>query len=439
MPTLFVANNRTEHMVGDLAVLTDEQRRLAGYTAQRMLSYVGEGDVLVVPHPPNDSFARYLTELMDVDLGKIRMMAPPPGRFGVDVLSADRFEDFRFDRALAAAIQETGATRLFPIIFDAVMVRLARRHGLAADTPGFGFVGQGGSDLLNSKSVFRALAGGTGCPIPEGRVTANAAATEEWLWELLSSGRCAIVKQDQHVGGYGNEILSPYDGVTPIGAAEVITVPDREALHDLVCRRWPWYSGDGRRRVVVEHYVPDCTPVYVEMSITDDDVELFGHGEMLTKPIFNGLVIPAQSAAHPGWPGYLEAAEKLCQAIRGMGYRGLISIDGIVTPAGEVLLNEVNGRVGGSTHVTRIAQHLVGPAFLRERVVMQRHFWPVPSFDQALAALRASGLAFDRETRTGVVITSDDVTGGTVEYCLIAENVEHATELEDRIGKLSVS
>ncbi|MFD9957913.1 peptide ligase PGM1-related protein [Amycolatopsis sp. NPDC058986] len=437
MSTVFVANNRTEQMVGDLGAMTAEQRRFAGYTAQRMLWYVGEGDILVVPHAPSESFSRYLTELMDVDLGTVHILAPPPGRYGVDVLSSDRIENAEFQRELSVHVEKTGAARVFPIIFDEVMTRLTRNLGLERCTPGFGFVGQGGSDLLNSKSAFRALAGGTGCPIAEGRVVRDRAAAEAYLWELLSDGRCAIVKQDQHVGGFGNEIISPREGVDPIGAPQVLVITDRPALHELVTRRWPWYSGEDRRRVVIEHYVPDCTPVYVEMSITDEGVALFGHGEMLTKPIFNGLVIPAQSASHPAWPSFLGAAENLCQAIHGMGYRGLISIDGIVSPGGEILLNEVNGRVGGSTHVTRLTQHLVGPRFLAERVVMQRHFWPVPSFDRALAALRANDLAFDRDRRTGVVITSDDVTGGTVEYCLIGEDFEHATEIEHRIDELT--
>ncbi|WP_216213645.1 preATP grasp domain-containing protein [Amycolatopsis aidingensis] len=437
MSTVFVANNRTEQMVGDLGALPPEQRRFAGYTAQRMLWYVDEGDILVVPHAPSEPFSRYLTGLMDVDLDTVQILVPPPGQFGVDVLSADRIENKEFQDKLKSYVDKSYSSGVFPIIFDEVIARLTRRLGLADCTPGFGFFGQGGSNLLNSKSAFRALAGGTGCPIADGRVVRDMEAAESYLWELLSSGLCAIVKQDQHVGGFGNEIISPRDGVNPIGAPQVMTITERSALHELVTRRWPWYSGNNRRQVVIEHYIPDCTPVYIEMSITDDGVALFGHGEMLTKPIFNGLVIPAQSASHPAWPGFISATENLCQAIYGMGYRGLISIDGIVTPAGEILINEVNGRVGGSTHVTRLIQHLVGPQFLDERVVMQRHFWPVPSFDRALEALSNHDLAFDRSPRTGAVITSDDVTGGTVEYCLIGESFEHATELEERINELT--
>src|ERR1039457_7116897 len=66
-----------------------------------------------------------------------------------------------------------------------------------------GFVDQGGNELLNSKVTFRAVAAGTGLPIPEGIVTETPAEAVDFLWELLGSNRAAIAKQDTGSGGRG--------------------------------------------------------------------------------------------------------------------------------------------------------------------------------------------------------------------------------------------
>ncbi|MFD9790938.1 peptide ligase PGM1-related protein [Streptomyces sp. NPDC059070] len=437
MSTLFIANNRTAQMVGDLDELTAEHRRTAGVTAQRMIWYAAEGDVLVVPHVPSEEFLAYVTALTGHDRAQIAVIAPPPGRLGADVLTPDRWRDAAFLEQLRRHADEGGLDGVFPIYYDPSVIELTRSLGLGATTPGFPYIHQGGGQLLNSKATFRAIAAGIGCPVPEGRVAFGRAEAEEFLAELLADGRHAIVKKDFHVAGYGNAILSRSADVTPIGAPEVTVLAGREELADHLDERWEWYSNDDTRPVVIEDYTPDSVPVYAEFRIGAGATELFGHGEMLMGPIFNGLVVPAQSADHPGFPHFLAEAHRLCETVRAMGYQGPISVDGIVTPDGRILINEFNGRVGGSTHINYVAEQLVGADFLRERVLIQRHQWQVPSFAGAVAALEERGLAFDADTRTGVVITSDDSrAGGTVEYCLIAEDLAAAEKAERILGEL---
>ncbi|MFF3210039.1 peptide ligase PGM1-related protein [Streptomyces sp. NPDC002886] len=439
MSTLFIANNRTAQMVGDLAELTAEHRRTAGVTAQRMIWYAAEGDVLVVPHVPSEEFLAYVAALTGADRDRITVLAPPAGGLGVDVLTPDRWEDREFVEELRRATGESGVARVFPIYYDSPVVGLAHSLELGATTPGFRYIHQGGGQLLNSKATFRALAAGIGNPIPNGVVAFTRAEAEEFLWELLERGRHAIVKKDFHVAGYGNAILSGDADVTPIGAPEVTVLNGREDLARHLDQRWAWYSDDDSRPVVVEDYTPDSVPVYAEFRIGEEGTELFGHGEMLMGPIFNGLVIPAKSADHPRFPAFLTEAHRLCETVRAMGYRGPISVDAIVTPGGEILINEFNGRVGGSTHINYLAEQLVGPDFLRERILIQRHHWQVPSFREAVDRIRELGLAFDPESRTGVVITSDDSRdGGTVEYCLVAEDMTAAEEIEEALSRLFV-
>ncbi|WP_030625035.1 peptide ligase PGM1-related protein [Streptomyces sclerotialus] len=437
MSTLFIANNRTAQMVGDLEELTPDHRRNAGVTAQRMIWYASEGDVLVVPHVPSEEFLAYVTGLTGADRSKITVIAPPAGWLGTDVLTPDRWEDEEFLRELGEHVRASGVDRVFPIYFDSSVIRLTRELGLDESTSGFPYIHQGGGQLLNSKATFRAVAAGGGCPIPRGIVAFRRAEAEDFLWELLSEDRHAIVKKDFHVAGYGNAILSRDPGVTPIGAPEVTVLNSRDDLAAHLDKQWGWYSEDGTRPVVVEDYAPDSSPVYAEFRITAHETTLFGHGEMLMGPIFNGLVIPAKATAHPEFPRFLDEAHRLCETVRTMGYRGPISVDGIVTPDDEILLNEFNGRVGGSTHINYLAEQLVGDDFLRERLLIQRHHWPVPSFEEAVRRLEREGLAYDRDERTGVVLTSDDSRlGGTVEYCLIAKDMSEAEKTEEVLAGL---
>ena len=285
--------------------------------------------------------------------------------------------------------------------------------------------------MLNSKGVFRAIAAGVGAPIAAGAVVSNSRDVAERAWALLDAGRCVIVKQDFHVGGFGNEILSPVKGIQALGASRVVTLTDRPAVEEHVARQWSRYSNDERHNVIVEDYAPDSVPLYAEAEITDSKTTVLNHGEMRMAPVFDGFVIPGKLTTPAQRATFLEAVTLLCEPVRAIGYRGLINIDGIVTPDGATLLTEFNGRLGGSTHLHEIGTRLVGHEYAARRILATRNHWPVPSFEEAMSLLHANGIAFDSTTRTGVVITCDHShLERAVEYCVIAADVEQADEIE---------
>src|SRR5690349_16947927 len=94
---LHIANTFTEDIFGDLGSIPEGARQSAGCGAHRMVWFLGEGDVCVFPVLPEDSYVDYVTALTGVRRSSLRLLAPPPGALGVDLLSPDRLaaEEFR--------------------------------------------------------------------------------------------------------------------------------------------------------------------------------------------------------------------------------------------------------------------------------------------------------------------------------------------------------
>uniref|UniRef100_UPI002F91B0CB preATP grasp domain-containing protein n=1 Tax=Streptomyces anthocyanicus TaxID=68174 RepID=UPI002F91B0CB len=441
MSTLIISNQRTEEMVGDLELLDPEYRLYVGNQAQRMAWCLSRDNVLVLPIPVPEEYLRYVTAMLGIPRESVQVLVPPAGRLGEGVLSRDRLTDEGFLTALRTAVQAHGVDTVLPFHFDSSVAELTRTLGLDKEIPGYGFLDQSGGRLLNSKSTFRALAGGTGAPVPLGGVFSAQKEAEAFLWErLLSQGQPAILKQDFHVAGFGNEIVAPYAGVDPLGAQRAVVAATRADLGTYLTERWPWLTDGGRNHVVIEQYIPEAAPIYAEVRIEEHGVEFTGHGEMRMKPVLNGLIVPAPSAELPAFPGFLEAVQRLCKPIHAMGYRGIVSIDAIVTPDRNILINEFNCRTGGSTHIHRIGERVVGDDYFEQRVLVELRRCTFPPFAATVRALNEHGLAYDSGTRTGVLITVDDnsPSGGFGEYCVVARDAEHAHELEKAVAELLV-
>jgi hypothetical protein len=430
--TLIVANQLTEETAEGTIALPEEYLVYLAAVTHRLIWCAGADDVVVLPTAPDPGFVTYVWEQKGLTDHAPLVFVPPPGRRGDHLLYDDRLLRPDVVDQLRELVRQRRIETLRPFYFDASMVALANDLGIASGVPGFGFVAQGGYELVNSKSTFRALASGNGIPIPDGGVVDSVTDAVDTIGALLDAGEPAIVKQDVHGGGYGNEILTPRDGLIGYGAERITVLTGRDALYDHVTDAWPRYTHDGRRPVVVERYIDGCIPIYVELFVADQHVTTIGYGEMRMAPTNNGLVIPPPTADLPSFPGFLAHAVRIGEVVRALGYRGSISIDAIVTPGGDVLFNEFNGRIGGSTHIHRIMADHLGSGTPEDRAVIARSRCDMPSVEAAAATLVEAKLAFDPATRTGVVIAGDSRgTPGPSGQCLIiAETAEAATAME---------
>ncbi|MBB5121699.1 hypothetical protein AF335_07815 [Streptomyces eurocidicus] len=413
----------------------------AGWWVQRLVWFAQDGDILVLPVRPEEDYLRYVTSMTGTRLSSLKVIIPPPGHLGAEMLTSDRLRDKEFLDELGEAVAGAAVDSVLALFPDAAIASLAEALGLENRMPGYAFVSQGGGAIVNSKAFFRAVAAGAGAPIPEGTVCPTPQAAEEAVLKLLAAGHVAILKHEFLSSGKGNEILSPYDGVRPIGARSATVVTDRAAVHAYLAERWDALSGDGRNQVVVERYFPDSAAAFAEFLITDEGIEFGGQGDMLSEPFAIAQIIPAPALTPDQAQRLVAAGRLLCEPLHAMGYRGRLSADGIVTPDGDVLFTEYNGRVTGSTHVYAvIGEQVVGADYARDRVLFE-HLWPegwtAPSFAAVVARISGAGLAYDPATRTGVVLASafnrpDDA----LHCCVVAESLAAAQEIRLRLEPL---
>jgi hypothetical protein len=210
-----------------------------------------------------------------------------------------------------------------------------------------------------------------------------------------------------------------------LGAAATIQIEDRPQLAEHLARSWQRYTYGLTRAVVVEHYLLDCVPIYIELAIEADGVRTVGYGEMRMKPVNNGLIVPPPSSGLPAFTGFLASARRLGFVYQAIGYRGRVSLDAIVTPDGRILFNELNGRVGGSTHIHHIGERVIGGDYLHDRVLLARNRCAWDSVQAAVRILAESGLRYDPATRSGILLTGDDG-----QLLMVAADLAAATELE---------
>lgn len=431
---LIVGNSRTEEMSGDLTRLDPKARLTGAWAAQRMLWFAEDDDVLVLPWRPPPAYLDYVTRTIGTDAATLTIVVPPGGELGTDLLTPDRLAERGFRRDLAQVLHGRDVHRILSAFDDHTITGLADALGAEAALPGHAFSSQGGVALANSKAVFRALAAAAGIRTAPGVVTTNRHRVVEAVAELLAAGHPAMLKQETATGSRGNLVLSPYPMADAPGAWETVVL-DEEGATTLVADRWNWLSGGGGHRVVVERYFAGSVTVYAEFDVQDDASHLSGTGRILMDPTPIGEVVPAPDLSADTYAELVDEGRRLCDIFRGLGYRGFMSADAILTDGGELYFTETNGRVTGSTHLhTVIAARMLTHEQRSDRVIVERAAWAVPSYEAAVAGLERSELAFDRTDGTGIAITANYVPmSGTVMYAAVAETLEAADELAARL------
>jgi hypothetical protein len=433
MTALLVANMKTEQIVGDLAGMPADERKFAGCGAQRLLWFARDGDVVIVPRRPDEAFVDYVTSLTGTRRSTLRLVVPAGGRFGPDILSRDRLLSRSCLDEVRAALDGRTADAIVAMCGDVTVAALARELGIPGALPGYGLAAAGGIGLINAKSLFRAVAGGVGAPMPPGWIGDDQAGARGFISEELAAGHCVIVKQDLQSGGKGNVVLSPVPDVRVAGTKlPAVVLPHADAVAAYLDQRWGWLTDGGRHSIVVERYFTDAVPFFAEFFIDDAGTRLTGHGEMLMTPTYAGVIAPTPRLDPAVEHAFIDTAKRICVPFWSMGYRGTASVDAILTAGNQFWFSEINCRMGGSSHLhSVIGARLIGPSHRAERVIAERDGWRAPSFREAVHRLEAAGLAYDPETRLGVILTCDIVyANGTVKCCVVAEDMDAVKKYE---------
>ncbi|MGW6691725.1 preATP grasp domain-containing protein [Streptomyces sp. NPDC054961] len=437
MRSLWVGNCNSEYMVDRLDELDPRELEGTPVVATRMVWLLREGDALVMPQAADPAYVAYVGDLMGFDADRVDLLAPQDN--SARMLSQEALHHpGPLDRLKKlVAVPEQWQLRAY--LADRGTAALARALELPHGTvrP---FDAEGGAELFNSKVVFRAMAAALGVPVPDGALCATSGDLERALDRLAAPTGAVILKTDRSGGGAGNLLCLTDPHLPPAGAMRTLplTAPQERAAILAHTGLTPTHAPRGQ--IVAESYHPHCRSLCLEIHCPPPQAgppTLLSIGEMLMEPIWNGFIMPAPHLTPAVHDTLLAHALRLASGMRDFGYHGLVNIDAILVPDGQVWFNEVNARLGGCTHLYHLATTLLGPDWQRDHVLLARNDLPTAHMPALLDALNRHGLAFDTATGQGVVITGDDTAlSGTAEYAVLAPDLDTARTLEQRLRTL---
>ncbi|MDP9573984.1 UNVERIFIED_ORG: hypothetical protein J2W66_004487 [Agrobacterium larrymoorei] len=413
-----------------------------GWWVQRVIWFASDGDILILPSAADRSFMDYATKLIGVDLESLSILILPPQVVGDRrVPFVERLTNADFKVALSTAMAGRNVHEIFALWPDAALADFARSIDASDAMPGLSFLSQDGGRLVNSKSVFRAIAAGLRVPIPDGAVCQSHQELHKAIKSLFDISDTVIVKQDYMTGGAGNVIFTSGQTFDPVGARAVVQTPTDYSVAEYVEAHWEELCGRRGDRVVVERYHRDSRAAFAEFSIQEGSVTLGGTGELLSAPFACAQVMPPVGFEGDAMALIESNGMRLAECMATLGFRGRLSADAIVTPQGEVFFTEYNGRVTGSTHIYAIiGDRIIGSGFGHDRIILERIWpdgWRVGSFGAARDSVFEAGLAFDPNTRTGVVFTNAyNAQSQGVMYCIAAPDILSARQIERHLAEL---
>jgi len=431
MPRILISNIDNESMMADERALTAEFCRSSSITAGRMAWFAEAGDIVVLPRDLSPQLKVYIARAMGYEAGSVTYITPDWGNAGCRPIRAHELLHTGLAERLARLIGDPDGWSLYPYCYERSTQQLAERLGLdpARVSP---FVRQGGAELLNDKRVFRSMAAGRGVRIAEGAVCATEWQLTECIESLIDMTGAVIIKQDCHSGGFGNLIVSRADIAGAPGASEVLVAADDEQIRDQARIAWARLAYLERAPLIVEAYYPVSAVLTAEFKVdaAANSITFLNCGEVRQAPILSGIIMPSDVPPYQ-LGAFVASATEMARLCCDLGYDGLINIDGIVTVGGDVIINEINGRIGACSHVHRILETIAGPHYGGDLVVMSHSKTIAMPIDDVFGALEARKLAFDADTRQGIIVVSEDAAQtGHLGYISIAPSREQAAKLE---------
>lgn len=384
---------------------------------QRIVWFAREGDLIVLSDMPDERFLRYATSLTGVNPDMLRILVAPAGPHARRLLDPDTLTEAEFLRTVRTVLDEVGRNQvedIFALWPSAHVSRFAAALGIEHRFPGAGFCAQDGGEVANNKATFRALAAGSGVPIPEGRVCRSRTGAVTATEDLLTRSGAVVVKQAHNGAGVGNQLVSrdPSLASDHVGARHIHQLDngDPHAIEAYWSQRWDWASAQNRFPVVVEEFTPHTVSVYSEHYAADDAARPTEMGTLhYVGRRLSHQVVPLRGVKESTRGQLLQGGARLAETYRTVGYRGHLSADAVVTTDGRVVFTEVNAQVSGSLHIYQvIAHHIVDVTAAPERFVVEYHVpptWAVADFDTFLTVVDDLGCAYDPATRTGVIVS----------------------------------
>ncbi|MFI9172415.1 preATP grasp domain-containing protein [Streptomyces lincolnensis] len=423
-------------MAARLQDIPEQVRPYYHAMADRLLWTLTDGDIAVVAEPVKKEFLSYMCAVLG--------MQPD----SISVLSLDHHERTSWYpghnpslvanlRSRISSPRPDGDWLISSYIRDRDVVAWERGLGLSnASSDTFA---DNMAELVNTKSVFRTLARSAGFPIADGRVVIRGDEMYDAVTELLPVTGAVIVKQDMNSGGDGNVFVTSDPDIRGDGArwsvhtAGLEKTEIRRALSEAGLGAPPAIpAGCSPAKYIVEVFHPRSLSFYAELSVPPDaPPRLCNYGDLRMTPLWSGFEIPARRLTADQRERLCAQALRLAGLAQSIGYSGHFDCDVILTPGGELIFNEFNGRAGGATHMDVLCRRLLGDDYLDQVVLHTRNSVQAPEFRKLMLSLEENSLHFEHARGTGIIVTQDNTARtGTIEYVSVGRSHDEAASYE---------
>jgi hypothetical protein len=418
----------SDHKLGQ----ADPQMRPGNKSYWRNAWLLEQDDIIISPVPIENGFLDYICASLNIDRESIAVLVDPAV---IDESLSPAF----FKERLCTLRRQRPPSSLFSCFATNYAVQLSDQLGLVRGE-GERFAGQSGAELLNRKSHFRQFAIGLQIPVPEGSVVRDEAVLLRTIEEYFLLTEVVIVKSDNAAGGVGNiALVRDFPRAFP-GVRETLSFENDKAQ---VCSYvWRTLTDVSSHAVVVECYHLARHRFYVELHVGDANVRLLNTGTIrLDESDKNnegamhwvGLDLPAH-VPRQLLDTSIGHSIRFAEFAKGLGYRGLINIDAIVTSEGRLFFNESNARWGGGTVLDSLGRRLLGDDYVDKFFLSSVRDIRSPCRTRAEQLIRQETLHFSELTKCGALILAcGESEEGTMECLIVAPSRERARVIERKI------
>ena len=197
-----IGNGYSEAMVGDTSKNSMAVRQTAAFDAQRLIWFLEDEDVMILPSPISHAFLLYVNKTLGKNLTERNFIFASDDPKNPKILTSEVLLDPVMIANIAALCKDKENWSVLPYFHTSSMCILADLlNQLTTFSPNF--VNQSGADLLNQKAAFRALFS-KHVPIANGAVCRSAIELYQLVHQYLLKSDKLIIKQNMNASGDGN-------------------------------------------------------------------------------------------------------------------------------------------------------------------------------------------------------------------------------------------
>lgn len=365
--------------VGIHKIINSQERRIINLQAELMIFLTSKSDLIYLSKLPEKEFIRDM-ELFGMEQPEVRLLPQEiPCHFTRYISESEDIKD-----ELGKLQSSNQDVAYIPYVVTEEDEKICMDSGLVL------WGGKASvTKKVNSKVFARRIAQELGFPTTEGFICSSEEELAKGYAELLKRGyKYCVIKEPYGTSGKGVHLVK--NEKTFKNLLRMIRFPEEH----------------GTFQVLLEGWIEDKKDINYQIAINSlGNVKLLSINEQLIKQTTNkGTRFPAEISPEQETI-FKNAAEKIGRRLFQEGYTGIMGIDSIIKPSGEVIpILELNGRFNQSTFYIPLFSRLL--QWKRQALIKYYDIRTTEylNYRKLKDVLVAQDKAFSPENKTGILI-----------------------------------